>query len=780
MLQTADQEGLTRVLTETSQAPHNAVKAEKLSVFIGARCLLKDTELKIAEHVRTVQVDIAGGLKTVKAGTAYGLVGRNGCGKSTLLSLIAGGQIPVPQGWDVFLVGQHLPPATAVSPVEEVLNADRKRAQLLELQTTLEEEAAELAKGDAKMFAKANGRLHQLRCELSRWDVAEREVTEILVALGFQIQAGQDRDSAPTISTPVNELSGGWRMKIQLAKALWLKPKLLLLDEPSNHLDFHALQWLTEQIEEYPHTTVVVSHEVGLLHAACQEILWMKDQMLESMPRDIVSQDDLIAMQRSRLLKFEFMVPEGDDPLAHGISLHGLEFSYGGGESSRSRCPQRFHVKGDVRFSGKSRAVLLGRNGSGKSTFLDMCVGKLLPDKGTVDRTAGLKIGHYSQLTEELDRLSELTAAEYLLSQCREGLASRIRSTRASRLCASLAKAEETEASGKSSRRLKSSAANDKRLLEVARGVLSHFGFDGDVAVGVPVDRLSGGQKACLKFAVLSLRPAHILLLDEPTNHLDAEACKALADGLSNFKGGIVAVTHDELLIYRLIHCNWSSSELLLCQDGCLRRERNFSAQCLKSVKEEVRKAEEAEKAAGRPGAGQKVKELPPEPTSEQKKPDAMTGGLPPWLMTRRRRKAVEEEEDKENAVANSPSNTPQKLKAQDPSEEESGVLEGADSLAAEPSPQVPGMVESLCQRTPTRHSGHSRFRKDLVNLNKAAAKWLRQEAKGELMFEQLVSNIRGSVAAQHLRALHGADFNEEQFVQDVLSRSGKAEVLQS
>merc|ERR1711988_1923146 len=111
-------------------------------------------------------------------------------------------------------------------------------------------------------------------------------------------------------------------------------------------------------------------------------------------------------------------------------------------------------------------------------------------------------------------------------------------------------------------------AAQQKRMLEIARGHLSHFGFEGDVATTAPVDRLSGGQKALLKFAVLSLRPAHVLLLDEPTNHLDAEACKALADALADFKGGIVAVTHDELLMYRLIHCNWSASELLVCRDG--------------------------------------------------------------------------------------------------------------------------------------------------------------------------------------------------------------------
>merc|ERR1712054_748750 len=169
-----------------------------------------------------------------------------------------------------------------------------------------------------------------------------------------------------------------------------------------------------------------------------------------------------------------------------------------------------------------------------------------------------------------------------------------------------------------------------KRLLEISRGVLSHFGFEGDVAVTVPVDRLSGGQKALLKFAVLSLRPAHILFLDEPTNHLDAEACEALARGLSEFKGGIVAVTHDELLIYRLIHCNWSASELLICRDGAVWRERNFGAHCLNALKNEVHKAEETEVIADK----RRQKSSVPDTVPEGKTVTTVISKteLPPWL----------------------------------------------------------------------------------------------------------------------------------------------------
>merc|ERR1712139_720588 len=112
------------------------------------------------------------------------------------------------------------------------------------------------------------------------------------------------------------------------------------------------------------------------------------------------------------------------------------------------------------------------------------------------------------------------------------------------------------------------------------------------MADSILIRDLSGGQKALLKFAVLSLRPAHILFLDEPTNHLDAHACEVLANALDEFEGGIVAATHDDLLIYRLIQCSWSVSELLVCQGGHVRRQAALGAHCMNALKEEVRKSE--------------------------------------------------------------------------------------------------------------------------------------------------------------------------------------------
>jgi hypothetical protein len=411
---------------------------------------------------------------------------------------------------------------------------------------------------------------------------------------------------------------------------------------------------------------------------------------------------------------------------------------------------------------------------------------------------------------------------------------------------------------------LKKAAAQQKRLMEIARGVLSHFGFEGDVAVTVPVDRLSGGQKALLKFAALSLRPAHILLLDEPTNHLDAEACEALARGLSEFKGGIVAVTHDELLIYRLIHCNWSTSELLICREGKVWRERNFGAHCLNALKSEVHKAEDVKM---HDSAVKQTQQKLADPRESKSKVGATSTSkeLPPWLQTKRCSKEKRDQaeasmsttldpvtppvcsgrivedhleptqeggskqEPRVPASANFHTNTIQLSKVavvvsklpnpksvqntsqsvlnsweeaadSDASTVEPGSMEDKERLddaeaAAEwnEADDTSSCLKNCSERsrceiadcvdvTPqlqhcrliekdlgSKDGRHSRFRKDLVNLNKAVIKWLRQESQGEMRESQVADRIRNSSVAQQLRALHGQEFDEDLFVQNAL-----------
>jgi ATPase subunit of ABC transporter with duplicated ATPase domains len=714
------------------------------------------------------------------------------------------------------------------NPVQEVLSADIKLARLLKQQAFAEEEMAAVAEGDAtitRTIAEISSHLQEIEQELSKYDHAEKEIVNILVALGFCTQEQSSSwESQPGLATCMTKLSGGWRMKVELAKGLWLQPKLLLLDEPTNHLDFAAVEWLQQKIEEYPHTTVIVSHDISFLHESCKEILWINACKIESMPRDMVSPEDLLRMQRKRPLRFRFTVPEGDTVADHGISFHDVDFSYPG-DSSGSQVSRKkiFHVSGDVRFSGTSRSLLLGRNGTGKSTFLDLCTGKLTPTGGKVDRTPDLKIGHYSQLTEELDRHPEDSAATFLVRECREALSQHAGSTRFARLQEARARQkDESGNSGEQSRitnpRAAQAAAQEKRLLEIARGVLSNFGYEGDVAISVPVDRLSGGQKALLKFAVLSLQPSHILLLDEPTNHLDAEACKALAEALADFKGGIVAVTHDELLMYRLIHCNWSTSELLVCRACHIQRVRSFGAQCLNTLKEEAHRAESDNPSSivkphrQKKGTREETDHQQHEEDSLKESSKIVSGVVPPWLRRSRRKERESQSTlseleqgqlQKENVDSNvqSASVVGEKTKQNelvlriDSVQVEFFQDEALNKSRSDDSAQcedhnityLPGMpafeclkfgctglpqIDDVCTQGT---SGHSRLRKDLVNLNKAVVKWLKTEKSGLLNRNQISDRIKNSVAACQLRAMHGDAFMEDDFVQQALERATKA-----
>lgn len=752
-----------RVLTETTHAPHNAVKAESLSVFLGSRCLLA----KIAERPRS--------------GTSYGLVGCNGCGKSTLLRLMAQRKLPVPETWDVFLLGQHLSPGNDLPAIEEVLNACPKRSGLLaeakRLTALLEGEPGP----GPPLLGELSEALRKVHADLEEWQRAPSEVLHILRNLGFQ--ESEASDSCPAASTPLKQLSGGWRMKVELAKALWLRPKLLLLDEPTNHLDFRAREWLMEQIAEYPHTAVVVSHDVAFLHEVCKDIIWMTEQRLETLPGKIVSQEDLLRMQRRKPLRFEFRVPSGEDPVSQGISLHDVEFTYGDGAGLSVE---------SLRLSGRSRVVLLGRNGGGKSTFLKLCAGRLEPGRGSVDRTPGLKVGYFSQVTEDLDANSELTAAEFMLKQCREELAEHAGSTHTSRLTASK---KALDSSGTSLTKPKASkSVCEKRLLEVARGVLSSHGLDGDLATKVPVDALSGGQKASLKLAVLSQSPAHILLLDEPTNHVDAEACRALAEALAKFPGGIVAVTHDPLLTYRLIHCNWNSSELFLCRDGFLWKQRNFSSHSLKAFQESLQhdeaearptKAKDTAKRSQRSAAAKpttKASITPPwlqgtRRSSGRAANSAENPAVPPWLARPRGDRERQEDASASLGAPTPPSvstATPPVLPrptADPPPPPAPVAAERPVGRILRPDTEIPDTWEeletsSVSTEAPSSEEdsrARSRLHKDLQNLNKAVAKWQRHGEK------DIVERIRSSRAALRLRERE--DFDEERFVQSVLRR---------
>jgi len=249
----------------------------------------------------------------------------------------------------------------------------------------------------------------------------------------------------------------------------------------------------------------------------------------------------------------------------HGLSFHNLSFSYSPGIP-----PVLRNVHRDVvRFHGRSRTAILGRNGSGKSTLLKLCLGIVEPTHGEVDVSCEMR--HFSQhFNETLGHYPDLGASDYLVKACLPGLQKRFRHT------------------------------SEERLTEDACEVLSWFGVGRREAAKTLIKDLSGGQKARLNFAYLSLCPAHILILDEPTNHLDADGMEHLADALCRFEGGVVLVSHDELLIRRLLSSS-EHSELLICSDGAIRHEAGLQGLCAyrrAAFREQHLRAEAAARAA--------------------------------------------------------------------------------------------------------------------------------------------------------------------------------------
>ncbi|CAK0885295.1 unnamed protein product [Prorocentrum cordatum] len=508
---------------------------------------------------------------TVTQGHRYGILGPNGMGKTTVLRHIAAREMPVPLNWDVILVEQEAK-ATERSAVEEVLAADTKTADLLKKEDDLIKKMEEfdrmMAEGKAEVSVEE---LEKVRLELetvsadlmaSGADAAEASVRKILCGLGFTAKpADEDRFS---MERPVVQFSGGWRMRISLAKALFLCPKLLLLDEPTNHLDLDAVLWLDDYLSEhYPHAVVVVSHDADFLDSICTDILHlenkklvhyrgdftgfkkMHDQKKLEQDREYKKQqdeikllkkkgktndqaveavktkygvdmlDDLPSKRKDYVVNFRFVGHGTDRHL--GLNVSEVAFSYDG---KKPWLLQDCEIGVDC----GSRIAMVGPNGAGKSTLLNLMMEKLEPCEGEVRTDKGIRVSQYHQHFQELLPLDK-TGVEYL--------------------------------------------RDDFNLDEFkARATLGQFGLPGTTHF-TKIGNLSGGQKARVAFSALMLSKPHIIILDEPTNHLDIESVEALTDAVKQFNGGLVIVTHDARLIQAI------DSELWVVEDNtCYRFEK--------------------------------------------------------------------------------------------------------------------------------------------------------------------------------------------------------------
>ncbi|MGZ8417614.1 MAG: ATP-binding cassette domain-containing protein [Methyloceanibacter sp.] len=471
-----------------------------------------------------------------------GLVGRNGAGKSTLLKVIAGvleadeGRIESPSGTRIGYVAQEAP-GGAVTPFEAVLAAATERALLLE--------EAEHAHDPHRI-----GEIHE---RLNAIDAhgAPARAARILAGLGFPDEA-QHR--------PLDSFSGGWRMRVALAALLFSEPDLLLLDEPSNHLDLEAAVWLESFLKSYRGSLIVVSHERDLLNNVVDYTLHLErgglalyhgnyDSFVRQRSERQVQAEATRKQQEAKAKKLQAYVDRwrykahtarqaqsrlkalaAMGPIAAAVQDASVVFDFPSPKELRpplvvlddvavGYVPGSPVLSGlDLRIDPDDRVALLGRNGNGKTTLARLLAGQLKPMSGSVVASGKLQVGYFAQ-----HQIEELVADDTPLQHMQ---------------------------------RLLPSASPG-----AVRTQLGRFGFSGD-KVNVAVRQLSGGERARLSLALITREAPHILILDEPTNHLDVDARDALVEALAGFGGAVVVVSHDRHVLGLV------ADRLLLVDDG--------------------------------------------------------------------------------------------------------------------------------------------------------------------------------------------------------------------
>ncbi len=525
------------------------LRLENLTYRVGARTLLDGASV------------------TIPQGHKVGLVGRNGTGKSTLLRLIEGkltpdaGEISVAPRLRIGGVAQEMPDADG-TPLQFVLAADRERETLTrEAETTV----------DPHRLGEIYDRLDAIGAHS-----AEARAASILAGLGFD-EAAQAR--------PLGSYSGGWRMRVALAATLFAAPDVLLLDEPSNHLDLETRIWLEGYLKSYQGTILLVSHDRDLLNSVTDSILHLHglkltlyrgnyDRFDRTRREALAHQEAAYARQmeqrrhmqafvdrfrykaskarqaQSRLKALErmeivapveadsdtvFRFPDPVELPSPLVTIDRVAVGYG----------SRPVLKGlNLTISADDRIGLLGANGNGKTTFLRLVLGQLRPLQGEIIRSPKLRVGYFEQ--EQADAFD-------------------LESTPVAVMSALMPNAPEAK----------------------VRAHLGRFGLTQERAT-TRIGQLSGGEKARLLFACVTYDAPHILLLDEPTNHLDIDARDALVQALAEYRGAVLLVTHDPRLV------ELCADRLWLVADGTCRAYDGDVADYRRQLAEE-RRAERAD-----------------------------------------------------------------------------------------------------------------------------------------------------------------------------------------
>lgn len=457
-----------------------------------------------------------------------GLIGRNGAGKSTLMKVMIGqlepdlGEIEMPRGTRIGYIAQEAPSGTT-TPIEAVLAGDTERAALM-----LEAETCT----DPDRMGAVYDRLTAIDAY-----TAEARAARILVGLGFDEEMQQ---------RPLDSYSGGWKMRVALASLLFSEPDLLLLDEPSNHLDLEATLWLENFLKSYPAMMVVISHERDLLNNVVDTILHLEGgkvhlytggydsferqraervaqlaaakasqdaqraklseyiaknsarastaKQAQSRQKMLAKMQPIASMAEDSTLSFDFPSPEELRPPLITLDMAAVGYA-------DKPILQRLNL----RLDPDDRVALLGRNGNGKTTLARLLAAQLPAMDGAMTASGKMRVGYFTQYqVEELD--GDDTPLEHMTRMM----------------------------SGKTP--------------GAVRAQLGRFGFSG-VKATQKVGKLSGGERARLALALITRDAPHMLILDEPTNHLDVDAREALVQALNAYDGAVILVSHDRHMV---------------------------------------------------------------------------------------------------------------------------------------------------------------------------------------------------------------------------------------